>query len=274
MFPRLRDGRVPLNHRVGAEVREEGRRDVDGLRAVIPAARLAKYVSACDGTGVDPLELYRWAARVSLTIFDDIGSVEVAMRSAIAESLRATYGDSWYRRADLLDSPTLTLIDRAWRQGRLGTLSAGPDVVHGKLVATLMFGFWVKVLGRGAFYVDATGARHRRIYDTLLWKPAVRHAFPNVGATDRAMVEAAAHRIQEARNRIAHHEHVIWGVPMPGQRTPDGAVVRVPLGDLHQALLDLAGYIDAGFAAWLQASSQYRTVLGACPLQDRGRLLL
>lgn len=83
---------------------------------------------------------------------------------------------------------------------------------HGKLVAPLMYGFWVKLLGKGT-----SRDGERRIYDTVIWKDAVRHAFPNVGDFDRSVVERTVRDLKELRNRIANHEHIVWGVPTPGQ---------------------------------------------------------
>ena len=242
------------------------------LRATIPAARIARYDAACAGTGVDGIEVYRWASSVALAVFDDLATLEVAMRSAMARDLAAAHGVTWFRRTDLLDDDTLKLIADAWRVGRLQALTADPNVIHGKLVATLMFGFWVKILGRGT-YQGQRPTRQRRIYDTTLWKPALRHAFPNVGDLDRARVETAARRVQSLRNRIAHHEHIVWGVPLAGERNPDGSAVRLSVSDAHDTLLDLAGYVDADLAAWTRQHSAVPARLTQCPV-DAGKFLL
>ena len=237
---------------------------MDRLRRVIPAPRMRPYVDACAGTPTDPVTLYRWNAQLSLALFDDLGTVEVAMRSAMADSLSHKYGLHWYRNTALLDDESLNLVQKAWSQGRLGSLSVGPDVIHGKLVATLMFGFWVKILGRGG-YQGTGNARQRRIYDTLLWKPALHNAFPQVHVTERARVERAARNVQVIRNRIAHHEH-IWGVPLPGQLTAQGTPSRIPVRDAHATVLELAGYLDSDLRDWLNETSQVPPVLAACPL--------
>lgn len=243
------------------------------LRATIPTARLAPYDTACFGTDVDSIDLYRWASSVALAVFDDLATLEVSMRSAMARELEAAHGIQWYRRTELLDDDTLKLINDAWRVGRLGQLTRPLDVIHGKLVATLMFGFWVKILGRGTYQGQGAN-RLRRIYDTTLWKPALRHAFPNVGDLDRALVETAARRVQALRNRIAHHEHIVWGVPLPGETNPDGTIVRLPVSEAHETLLTLAGYVDAGLESWLRQHSQVSARLALCPISDTSRLLL
>ncbi|QHC57705.1 CAAX protease [Rathayibacter sp. VKM Ac-2760] len=191
----------------------------------------------------------------------------------MAAQLTRAHGVDWYSRTDLLDDETLTLIAQAWRTGRLARLAAAPDVVQGKLVATLMFGFWVKILGRGGYHGEEP-MRERRIYDTLLWKPALRHAFPHAGALDRATVEKTARPVQSLRNRIAHHEHIVWGVPLAGEKRPDGSTVRLSLGDAHGALLDLAGYVATDLRDWLEENSGVGAVLAQCPVTDHSRFLL
>lgn len=243
------------------------------LRVTIPVARLAPYEAACAGTGVDAIDLYRWASDVALAMFDDLATLEVAMRSAMARELEAAHGLQWYRRTDLLDDETLKLIADAWRVGRLGQLTRPPDVIHGKLVATLMFGFWVKILGRGTYQGKGT-SRQRRIYDTTLWKPALRNAFRNVGDLDRARVETAARRVQALRNRIAHHEHIVWGVPLPGEKNSDGSIVRLTVSAAHDTLVALAGYVDSGLEGWLGQYSQVNAKIALCPVADKSRFLL
>ncbi|GAA2245124.1 Abi family protein [Herbiconiux moechotypicola] len=240
--------------------------------ATIPPVRFARYRLACDRTEVEPIALYRWAASVALAVFDDLATVEIAMRSAMARELASEFGLEWYRRTDILDDGTAALVGEAWRRGRLAQLTGTTDVIHGKLVATLMFGFWVKLLGRGAYRGSGT-ERRRVIYDSVLWKPALRRAFPHVADLDRARVETAARRVQALRNRIAHHEHIIWGVPLPGEMNVDGSPVRLPLREAHDTLVGLAGYVDAGLEGWLRQYSQVETRLELCPVESVARSL-
>jgi hypothetical protein len=243
------------------------------LRATIPSARIARYDAACEGTAIDPMDLYRWASGVALATFDDLSTLEVAMRSAMARELANSYGLDWYRRTNLLDDDTLKLVNDAWRVGRLSTLDAPPEVLHGKLVATLMFGFWVKILGRGGYQGRGEG-RERRIYDTLLWKPALRNAFPNVGDVERSTVETAARRVQALRNRVAHHEHIVWGVPLAGERRKDDSVRRLGVSQMHETVLSLAGYIDGDLKIWLRENSDVPAQIARCPLPDTSKLQL
>lgn len=128
-----------------------------------------------------------------------------------------------------------------------------------------MFGFWVKLLGKGTS-LDG----ERRIYDTVIWKEAVRLAFPNVGDFDRTVVERAVRDLKELRNRVAHHEHIVWGVPIPGQER-GGKPRRDSLMAAHSNLIQVAGFLDADFAEWLSLSSEVPHHIAECPVSDRTR---
>lgn len=66
------------------------------LRATIPAVRMQRYDDACrHDQDVDGVDLYRWANSVALAVFEDLGHVEVAMRSAMARELADRYGLEW-----------------------------------------------------------------------------------------------------------------------------------------------------------------------------------
>jgi len=233
----------------------------------VPAARLARYRRLVSDDRLALDEFYRWAQRLALTMFADVAVLEVAMRSAMARELHAIYGPLWYRNQDLFDDDSMENIGAAIDMTGLDTLAAaGADenVLEGKLVAGLMFGFWVRILGRGGSAGDAP-QRQRRIYDELLWKPALTNAFP--AAPDRRKTAHAAHRVQEVRNRVAHHEHVIWGIPLPDERK------RLSVTEAHDSLLKLAGYLGQPVRECIEATSEVHAQLDLCPV-DRSQLLL
>ena len=246
------------------------------LRAVIPAARLAPYLRGATVQHADAIKLYRWNSVLSLALFDDVSNVEFVMRTQMSHHLSGDHGADWFRRADLFDDGAAKAMSAAWDQGRLQKLverGAPPDVVHGTFVASLTFGFWVKLLGRGSF-AGRQPMRTRRFYDDALWKPTLSKAFPNVGHLERSKVERAAEDVLKIRNRITHHEHVIWGTPAYGQRNQDGSPRRIGVRSAHATLLDLAGYLNHDLSSWLTANSGVPALLAGCPLADTSRLLL
>ncbi len=245
----------------------------------IPVERLRKYRELATAEKVDELDIYLWNQKVSLALFEDIGNVEVAMRSAIAREMLQEFGMEWFKNKEVLDSPALKSIDSALVSVRRKERT--PQEIHGKLVASLTLGFWVKVLGRGDRLVTFDRitkkeiSSKRRIFDNLLWKPAIRKAFPGAEPFGRSTVEALARDLQFARNRIAHHEHVIWGIPAVGQKLKGGLIDRrMTLTEFHGNLLQLSELIDPDLNLWIESHSTFLKVLSKCPLENTSSLKL
>lgn len=233
------------------------------LSSLVPARRLAPY-RRIGGTDAEALEaFYIWSQEVSLSLFRDIAALGVALRSAMARELVSAFGIDWYGRGDLFDDDAVRSLSTAWRQAGLQALkddpAVGADVVEGKLVAACTFGFWAQLLGKGS-YSGKQPFRQRRIYDTLLWKPALSNAFPL--APSRRDTERKAYLVQAARNRIAHHEHIIWGIPLPGQGR------RVSVTEAFGSLLDLAGYLSLDTRIWIESHSAVQRQLAECPVNS------
>ncbi|MBF6620459.1 MAG: Abi family protein [Patulibacter sp.] len=235
------------------------------ISQLIPPERLNRYHAASGPAGVPAEQLYLWCEELALAMFADIGRLEIILRSAMARELKRAFGPEWYTRAELFDDDTTRMLRTAWNQNGLTKLRESVDdphsdvtldVVEGKLVAGLMFGFWVQLVGRGS-YAGSVPLRSRRIYDTLLWRPALQDAFPG---QSRREVEHLARATKAARNRIAHHEHIAWGVPLPGQRQ------RLSVAAIHNKVLHLATCLSPTARAWIDTHSTVTSVVDACPV--------
>lgn len=227
---------------------------------VVPEPRLRPYRQVT-GPNSERLErFYLWCQDLALSLFNDIAALEVAMRSAMARELCAEFGTTWYESHQLFDDDAMRSLATAWNQNGLEKLRASrrvdPAVIEGKLVAGLMFGFWVQILGRGS-HAGRHPFRQRRIYDTLLWRPALSKAFPH--ALSRSETQSAAQTVRAARNRIAHHEHIAWGIPLPGQGR------RLSVTETHATVLSLAGSISAGTRTWIEMRSSVKSTIQVCP---------
>lgn len=252
--------------------------DGGDLLSTVATARLKPYVDSTDGSRRQIEALYRWNTRLSLGLFDDIGIVEVALRNVMASELRASHGNRWFDDWTLFDDGTMKLISAAKRQSGLSDLDVGDDVRDGKLVASLMFGFWVKLLGKGSFQGLTTKspapAKKRMIYDTILWKASLHRGFAVAGRTDRMKVEKPAAIVKEVRNRVAHHESVIWGIPLPGQKEADGTPRRLTVRQAHHHVGRLAELIDPALSQWIDAHSVVSGLAEDCPIPDRSKFRL
>ena len=115
----------------------------DEFEKVVSAARIHRYLDACDGDAYHAMELYRLNLKLSQAMFTVISVFEVALRNGIHRHYVISYGDHWLKEAvqtgGFFDRhatrETRRLIHKALR--RLNS-SYTPD----KLVAEMDFGFW------------------------------------------------------------------------------------------------------------------------------------
>ena len=126
------------------------------------------------------------------------------------------------------------------------SLRAGrKDITPGRVVAELSFGFWVSILGPR--------------YETTLWRPALRHAFPNrPRGVERKQVQGTLNVVRRLRNRIAHHERILHWTNLDEQH----AEIIEAIHWISPELAELANKIDrfshtrqAGLTPWIQQLS-------------------
>ena len=68
--------------------------------------------------------------------------------------------------------------------------------------------------------------------------------------------------VHALRNRAAHHEPLVGGFPLPGQRDRHGNVTRLTVADGYASCMKLARLIDRNLATWLAGNSAMPGVLG------------
>ncbi|CAK0743471.1 hypothetical protein CCP3SC15_1260006 [Gammaproteobacteria bacterium] len=115
--------------------------------------------------------------------------------------LSATYGMNWY------DNPacgfdTGTLERTAHAKDKLHRDGYTVDPQH--VVASLSFGFWVALLGKG-LGKGIGGAKCN--YEMTLWRPCLYRAFPHAKMR-RTEIHKPIDYLRTFRNRIAHHEPI------------------------------------------------------------------
>ncbi len=116
--------------------------------------------------------------------------------------LSITFGPSWYDNPRcILDLGAKRRLDDAKSDGLRRRYPIDPPHV----VASLAFGFWVSLLGRGGSVGGAGTPRAN--YEMTLWRPALHRAFPHVRKL-RAKVHRPLDDLRTFRNRIAHHEPI------------------------------------------------------------------
>ncbi|NYH80388.1 hypothetical protein FHR84_003745 [Actinopolyspora biskrensis] len=216
------------------------------LAELLSAERLETYRRQAPEWGCSPIELYLHGARLASSHHHDLSIVEVVLRNALHDQLSQVYGPRWWAEGQLLDDRGQEAIAKAHKD-------VGEHPV-GRIIAALPMGFWIHLLGHGD-YAGRRPFRERRSYDALLWRPALRHAFPHSSGV-RDEVHRLARRVYALRNRIAHCEPIIGGVRVPGTKT------RRSPDEIHEDLVTLVWWISPPVGKWLAAQSYTPALLG------------
>ncbi len=200
-------------------------------------------------------ELYLWDRDLAVAFLADLAILEVALRNAMSAQLETRWGAAWYENLDMpLDDRSMNTLNQAWKR-------AHEPKTPGKIVAQCMFGFWRGLLDKG----DYAGKAPRRVrcnYE-VLWRGVLDKAFP--GGRTQAKLEnqrwnreyalAIVTRVNELRNRVAHHEPLVRGLPLSGQK------VRITAQEAHEDTLRLAAMLDRDLHSFLLSRSNVPTLL-------------
>jgi hypothetical protein len=200
------------------------------LEGRLSGERLAPYRAACGGDLAAAVALYEWNADVSAALGTTLGHLEILLRNAMHTELTrwtvARFGEPWWYLdpARVLSAESLAYIVQAVRGQRAETA--------GRVVAELPLGFWRFLLARN--------------YDRGLWHPCLNRAF---GRRRRSAVHDAVKKLNDARNRMAHHE------PMFNR----------PISDLRTTALEVAGWICPVTRDWIDAGCRVSQLLATRP---------
>ena len=171
---------------------------VEVLQKRLSEERLHGYLAATAGDLDAAIALYEWNGAISSALFEVLGDVEVIVRNALHDSLREWHargplGGEWHENAHgLLADREMTDIVTA----KLRLQRSRKSVSPGAIVAELNFGFWRYLLTKK--------------YSSTIWPAVGRMAFPNMDHRRPQLLWARMGRLNDLRNRIAHHEPIHW----------------------------------------------------------------
>lgn len=268
MVPRIGEGSP-----VEETVEQAEARRAAGLDRAISTPRYASYLSVAGQDKDVARRLYVWDRDLATAILADLAIVEVALRNAMHKALTRVHGAEWYQSIPL-DDRSQGQVTRAW--GYLINPAPGHPLTPGRLVAQCTFGMWVNVLDAGGY----AGKSPRRVHADYeqLWRSTLRSAFPggrhearrdpdpNARFT-RTWVHSIARTVNVLRNRVAHHEPLHNGFPLPGQRSGQKQSIsrRITAADGVEAYMKLTRMIDRDLAEWIAHNTQVAALLAARP---------
>ncbi|MBV8749554.1 MAG: Abi family protein [Candidatus Eremiobacteraeota bacterium] len=204
------------------------------VERLIGSDRFTRYQARASNTA-EALKLYSWNTAIAGAFLGPIAVVEVALRNAVSEQLRAAFGHCWY------DDPSFLALDPSTRvrgsiadaKNRIGRAVPARAVTDGRVVAELYLSFWVYLL--------------RPVFSRTLW-PILQPGFAK--HTHRKTLVRYLEPLVPFRNRIAHHEPIF-------DRRP---------GDMYDGLLRVAGMISADLPSWIEHHARVRAVLADGPV--------
>jgi hypothetical protein len=209
------------------------------LSRLLSSPRFGRYVSVA-GSAERAADLYAWNGRLSGAVHEELGMLEVVLRNALDRQLVKYHqvtlnGDGRWYADPLMPWQSARMIDQIDRARAQATGNWRFPEVHGKVIAEVTFGFWRYVLAAP--------------YQSTLWAPALRHAFPYLNPARRATVYQLVDRLNSVRNRVAHHEPIHC----------------LNIAARHKEVLLAASWIDPAAAAWIEETSRVTTVLKMRP---------
>jgi hypothetical protein len=197
------------------------------LPSLLSTPRFQTYLDACEGRQDVALRLYAWNVEVTSAFWGPISILEVVVRNAMHDALRAGRQDDWW------NCPSLQLMARE-RKNLLHAQQTldrrgHPSPTAGQVVAATTFGLWVGLTAPGL-------PRHPHLsYETAIWQPRLVRAFPHAGTVRRKQLHRALDDVRNFRNRLAHHEPVF----------------AAPLERIRDQITGLAGFVDPAAAEFI-----------------------
>lgn len=213
---------------------------------MVPRLRFQIYTKAAGGSLLDAARLYVLDAELRGAILERVHFVEVSLRDAFHRTLSSAYGEHWFRgRKVILDDRTRARFSEA--EGRV----SGASVTPARVIAEVSLGGWGELLDVGSTSDGRPNALAGRAdYESDLWAGRLETLFRPAVAT-RQDAAAIVRRVRRLRNRVAHHESVIFGIHQPGERDPAGKQKRQATPAAIADLATLSGLFCTDAAEWL-----------------------
>ena len=178
---------------------------------IITPLRMSRYLDACSGNTRLAMTLYRKNLKLSQELFTVISCFEITLRNAIDKHYIITLGNDWLKNATqpggIFDKSNCRLT-KSNISDAINSLNIG--YTHNKLVAELGFGFWRYMFSNHQF--RAAGQTLLQIF------PARPTSTPSMQYNANYIFSELA-KINDLRNRIAHHEPICFIPRQPIKNT-------------------------------------------------------
>lgn len=185
-------------------------------------------MDAADGDLEAAIRLYELNGRLSAAFYEPLQGLEVTVRNAIDEQLRASFGEDWTSLEKIqLQQQQINDVYQAINDAS-GDDKDEHDYTHGDVIANLRFGFWVGLLNPKN--------------EVEVWRKSLFRAFPHrPKGVERKAIQGALNSIRRLRNRVAHHCRII----------------HRNLVEDHTTILNVAGWVCPDTRDWIASLSTF-----------------
>ena len=183
--------------------------DIEAIIALLSPERLDYIKNRTDSKPLI-IKIHQETLSLNGALMSIVGMIEIALRNTVYQNLDQHFAvknwlfhppapfewrDSEKRRlTKALEHARDAKISKIKRKNRRNIIRNKISISDGDMIAQLTFGFWKRM--------------YALEYEHYLWRPALRHAFPNTRIT-RANIAKNLQTIYQTRNRLAHHERIL-----------------------------------------------------------------
>lgn len=214
----------------------------DPFRGGISEKKLWPYMEAMGNRQIKAAELFLFDGRLGAAFLEPLRLVELVMRELIHKELTKHYGEYWMLLPDVIDGRSLEKVEAT-------LIRVGKRAPADRIVSDLNLGLWAGLLQKGG--PSALDSRKSVKHKETIWNPALSKVFGH-GAPQRKDVATTIIRISYLRNRIAHHEPIIFGIIQPGTIIKNRQLKQEPISAFLE-LMRIAEYMSPSLAAFLDA---------------------
>lgn len=199
----------------------------------IAEGKVRLYLDASGQNRSLAVEMFHLDGEVAASFLEPIRLVELVMRELIHKQVSDIYGTHWMLKSEVVDGRCFEKVTKSLE--RVGESASG-----NKIVSDLNLGFWAGLLQKGG--PSATDANVTVSHRGTLWDPALSKVF-RYSAPQRKTVANLVLKVSYLRNRIAHHEPILFGVAQSGSTKNGKQIKQEPL-NTYGDLIQLANYMD------------------------------
>jgi hypothetical protein len=208
---------------------------MSGLENAVSLERLGRYFAWADNDHTRALELYAINTAVSEAFYTPLQMMEVALRNRCHAVLSEQFGPYWFDLPGILTSEQQirsvldTKVDliKGMAKKERATTAVLDRLTPGRIVASLTFGFWTAFFGTN--------------YENTLWRQCLYKVTTNPPPKmKRAKLSVELTAIRLLRNRIAHHEPILY----------------YDLAGRHERILEVTDWLIPIAARWTERHSR------------------